>query len=82
MTREVYLTLIKHPETGQWTRVGPVYQSRAVAQSWIPFAKAAWHGTQAKTHRVRLTRGKDGKLLPRVLAVLDGFGIQVGEGSK
>lgn len=81
MTREVYLTLIKHPETGQWTRVGPVYQSREAAKSWIPFVKSAWFSTQAKTHRVRLTRDKNGKLLPRVLAVLDGFGVQVGEGS-
>lgn len=80
MTREVYLTLIKHPATGQWTRVGPVYQSREAAKLEMPFVKW-WHGTQAKTHRVRLTRDKNGKLLPRVLAVLDGFGVQVGEGS-
>lgn len=80
--REVYLTLIKHPATGQWTRVGPVYQSREVAQDWLPFAKAAWHGARGKTHRVRLTRDKNGKLLPRVLAVLDGFGVEVTEGSK
>ena len=40
--RTVFFTMVKHPATGKWTRVGKAYTSRKTATEWLPFVRGAW----------------------------------------
>lgn len=43
-----------------WITVGPPCATKAIAQGWRPFAKAAWH-----TRRSRVVSSKSARLSPR-----------------
>lgn len=45
-----YRIEINHPTRG-WCGVGPCYQSREIAKSWVSFVRAYWH---CKTRIVKL----------------------------
>lgn len=50
----VWLVLVLHPATGEWTRVGPVYRQKHVAASWRSFVKSAWHGAATRVKHERI----------------------------
>lgn len=47
---------VQHPLRG-WIRLGGRYSSKAVARTWYPFIKGAWHGLPVRTVKVA-NRGK------------------------
>lgn len=51
---DVWLVLVLHPSTGEWTRVGPVYRQKHVAASWRRFVKSAWHGAATRVKHERI----------------------------
>lgn len=41
--------------------VGPVYRSKDVARSWVPFVRAAWHGCRTRVVSEKQARKLEGK---------------------
>lgn len=69
MITEIFLVLsINHD--GEWSRFGPVYLSKETAKSWVPFVKGANRGAATKTIRVKIERGRDGRVTQRCRQML------------
>lgn len=67
--KTLYFTMVRHPKRG-WIRCGNAFDSRANAQSWIPFVRRTWRGCAAKVAQCTL-QFVDGKLSSKSVSVLD-----------
>lgn len=68
--RTVFFIMVTHPLNGP-IRVGPPYQSKEVAHSWVRFVKASWRGCRTRVCKYDILVGDDGQPTPDAQAELD-----------
>ena len=47
----MYAIEVLHPVKG-WTRLGGRYRTKAIARTWYPFIKGAWHRLPLRTVKI------------------------------